>query len=334
MDSNNRNIIIVLVGGFIVAILVALMVQAALSGGKEKEVDVVRTQVLVAAKQLSVGHEIVDGDFKWQTWPQDSLFPGAIIRDGEQRAIEAATGKTVRSLSEGQPVHMNVFVEDDRGDFLSANVSKGMRAVGISVKSYTLADRLIRPGDYVDVLLTYRVRVNARTNPEAQSVVNRYATETVIKNIRVLAIDKEDTKAVDAAEEEGGKKKKSKTKKTATLTVEVTPTQAEQLLLATEMGDIGLALRSIGDSADIDDDNTTTDVGMSNVLTELSDMKDGGGKNQEVRIYSGSNMEKADVRRQAVEQNLNFSVEENQSLDEAFEGDIIFSPRIFGGSDE
>lgn len=326
MNSNNKNIIIVLAGGFIVAILVALMVQAALSGGDKEEVVVAKTQVLVAAKPLSVGHEITDGDFKWQSWPEEALFPGAVIRDGEQPAVEAAMGKLVRSLEEGQPVHMNVLVADNKGDFLSANVSKGMRAVGISVKAFTLADRLVRPGDHVDVLLTYRVRVNTRNNPEAQAVVNRYATETIIENVRVLAIDKEDTKAVDEIEEEG-KKSKTKSAKTATLTLEVYPRQAEQLLLATEMGDIGLALRSIGDKEKFDDDKTTTDVKMSNVLTQLTNMqKTSSG----VRIYNGSDLIEVEARNPMPTEGVSFDVEQAPSE----QGAILIDPSLLGGQNE
>ena len=324
MNSNNRNIIIVLAGGFIVAVLVALMVQAALSGKKETPEEAPRVQVLVAAKSLSVGHDIADGDLKWQNWPEDALFPGAIIRDGEQLAIEAASGKTVRSLETGQPVHMNVLVEDNQGNFLSANVTKGMRAVGISVKSYTLADRLIRPGDYVDVLLTYRVRVNTRNNPDAQAIVNRYATETIIENVRVLAIDKEDTKAVDEVEEDGKKKKKTSSSKNATLTLEVAPTQAEQLLLATEMGDIGLALRSIGDQVQPSDGNTTTDVKMSNVLSKLSTMQQ---TSSGVRVYNGADMQEVEARNPAPTSGVSFDVEQAPQPNNT----IYLDPALVGG---
>ena len=309
MNSNNRNIIIVLIGGFIVAILVALMVQAALSGGDKEAVPVASTEVLVAAKALPVGHEIKEGDFRWQAWPEEALFPGAIKRDGEQSTMDAISGKTLRSLAAGQPVHKNVFTEEDKGAFLSANVDKGMRAVGISVKSYTLADRLIRPGDYIDVLLTYRVRVNTRNNPDAQSVVNRYATETIIENVRVLAIDKDDIKAVDEAEESGGKSSKSKkSSKTATLTLEVTPKQAEALLLSLEMGDIGLALRSIGDQGEAADGQTTTDVSMSKVLTKLSQMQKSSSG---VRVYSGNRLQEVEARNEQPSEGVTFDVQQS-----------------------
>jgi len=74
----NKNIIIVLAGGFLIALLVALMVNAALSGSKKSEVvEVKKVQILVAAKDLSVGKDLKEGDLKWQSWPADSMFMGA-----------------------------------------------------------------------------------------------------------------------------------------------------------------------------------------------------------------------------------------------------------------
>ena len=315
----NRNVIIILVGGFLVAMMVALLMQSMLGKTKKSEtVDTQRVEILVAAKNLSVGKELKEGDLTWKEWPEDSAFMGAIIRDGEQPAHEAAYGKLLRSLSEGQPMHMSLLVEDNKGDFLSANVAKGMRAVGISVKSYVLADRLVRPGDHVDVMMTYRVRVNTRDNPEAQSLVNRYATETILKNVRVLAIDKNDTKAVDEAEDTKKKKKKKSAKK-AILTLEVKPSDAETLVLADKMGDIGIALRSIGDVQEPNHDQTTTDVGMSKVMTKLSNMT---GTSSAVRVYNGDVMSEVRGRQDTSQNAVDFDVTEDPLPEQR----IIISP--------
>ena len=293
----NKNILIVLAGGFLVAVLVAIIVNASLNGSGKDEISGDRVQILVAARDLKTGHDIKAGDFKWQTWPEETLFTGAIIREGEQSTMEASSGKLLRPLVEGQPVHVSLIVEEGKGDFLSVNVQKGMRAVGISVRKHILADRLIRPGDFVDVMVTYRVRINSRDNPDALDLVSRYATETVIENVRVLAVDKEDTKAVDEAEEEGNKKK-GKVSKTATLTIEVTPEDAETLMLASEMGDIGISLRSLGDNTLIANDRKTTDVHMSRVMSELSNMRN---TSSGVRVYSGAVMQEVRARNVSVE---------------------------------
>ncbi len=303
----NKNILIVLAGGFLIAILVALVVQSSLKGSKTEEISEERVEILVAARDLKTGHEIKMGDFKWQTWPEETMFIGAIIRDGEQSTTEAVSGKLLRPLVEGQPVHMTLVTEEDKGDFLSANVQSGMRAVSISVKKHVIADRLIRPGDFIDIMVTYRVRINARSNPDAQNLVNRYATETVIENVRVLAIDKEDTKAVDEAEEEGSKNKK-KVAKSATVTIEVKPEDAEKLMLSDEMGDIGISLRSIGDNGTIPNDRTTTDVRMSRVMSELSSLRE---TSSGVRVYNGAVMREMEARNANKSSGVNFDLEGN-----------------------
>lgn len=322
----NKNIIIVLAGGFLIALLVALMVNAALSGSKKSEVvEVKKVQILVAAKDLSVGKDLKEGDLKWQSWPADSMFMGAVIRDGEQTPIDAIDGKLLRSMVEGQPVHLNILTEEDKGEFLSANVAKGMRAIGVEVKKHVVADRLIKPGDHVDVIVTYRVRVNTRNNPDAQSLVSRYASETVIENIRILAVDTNDVKAVDEAED-GTKKKKKKTSRKAIVTLEVAPENAEKLVLADKMGDIGFALRPIGDQETPKHDSQTTDVGMSQVMTTLSNMNT---TSSSVRIYNGNQMQ--EVRGRSLQQDeqgsVDFSVEEAPLPTQT----IIIDPAAIGG---
>lgn len=323
----NRNVVIILIGGFLIAVLVAIMVQAMLGGGKKQEVSQERMQILVAAKDLKVGKIISPGDFKWQAWPEDAMFVGAVIRDGQQGSGEAVRGKLLRSLSEGEPLHMTLVVEDDGGEFLAANVAKGMRAVSVPLSKSALADRLMRPGDFVDVLVTYRVRLNSRSNPEAQSLVNRYATETVIENVRILAIDTNDTKAVDEIESDDKKKRKTSSKQ-ATLTLEVNPEQAEGLLLAKTMGTLGIALRSIGDNGEPPSDQATTDVGMSRVMTKLSSMT---GASSAIRVYSGAELIEARGRSSGNDDTVNFDVEDEPQPP----SNIIISPEALEGiSDE
>ena len=245
---------------------------------------------------------------KWQKWPQSVVFPGAIIRDGEQLPEEAINGKTLRSIKMGEPVHMSAVVEEE-GGFLSAKVSKGMRAVGIEVRKHIIADRLFVPGDLVDVIVTYRVRVDTRRNPEAQSLVNRYASETILSNVRILSVDEN---ASSVRQSEDKKKKKKKSAKKATVTLEVTPEGAEQLMLANEMGDISFAARAIGDVDPLSLDRMTTDVQMSRVLTDLSNMRPSSAGM--VRVYSGSQMEEVSARKAQVQEvGVEFSVQDSPS---------------------
>ena len=138
--------------------------------------------------------------------------------------------------------------------------------------------------------------------------MNRYATETVLENVRVLAVDTNDTKAIDEEEDPKAKKKRKKSSKKATVTLEVTPDGSEELVLADRMGDIGLALRSIGDTKLSKEELSTTDVGMSSVMTKLTTMT---GASSAVRIYNGDEMTEVRGRRTKDDQEkVDFSVEQ------------------------
>ncbi len=304
--NNNKNLIVVLIGGFLIASVVAILVQVALKSAKKEPEKIELTQILVAAKDLTVGDKIAEGDMKWKSWPEDAIFKGAIQRKEKQAASKAVEGKLLRSMSEGQPISKNVVTKDDSGEFLSASLTQGMRAISISVRSYKLADRLIRPGDYVDLLVTYRVRVNSRNNPEASTIINRYATETVLENVKVLAVDKNSKTAVDEEDEDGKKKAKKTSSKKATVTLELSSEGVEKLVLAEKVGDVDIALRSMGDNEAIAGQRVTTDVEMSKVLTELSTMQ---GTTSGVRVYSGSSM--TEVRGRQIKQasDIDYNVE-------------------------
>ena len=300
----NKNILIVLAGGFLIAILVAMLVQASL-GGKKEETEVITQSVLVAARDIPVGRELQETDLKWKKWPQTAIFPGAIVREGEEAVLDVISGKTVRAINADEPVHMTAVVAEE-GGFLTAKVSHGMRAGGIEVRKHLISDRLITPGDMVDVIVTYRVRINTKQNPEVKTLVNRYASETVLENVRILAID--DNASTIRSDGDDKKKKKSKKKK-AVVTLEVSPEGAEQLALAREMGDLSFAARGIAKEPEPPNDQVTTDVQMSRVLTDLSKMTVGSAG--VVRIYRGDTVEETRGRTvQDAGTGVDFSVEE------------------------
>ncbi len=288
----NKNVLIVLAGGFVVAILVAVLVNASLSGGKNKPVaasgeETAYTEVLVASKDLAIGRDVTDSDMKWQSWPQNALFPGAIIREGDAPVEDIASGRLNQSVAEGQPLLMAYFVKESQGNFMAAALAPGMRAVGVSVKAETMAGGFIGPGDYVDVILTYKVRVRDRENVQIMNTISEFASETLVENVRVLAVDQKAQRDED------------KPNVGRTVTLEVTSAQAEQLALASEMGDITLSMRSLGDTKTVADDNMTTDVKSTKILKNLAKIQStNSGSAGIVRVYNGQEVENVTVRQQ------------------------------------
>ena len=80
----NRTVLIILAGGFCTALLVAMFVQMLISdfSGNDEATEVATIEtsyILVADKDMSVGAVVEDGDVRWQEWPENLLFDGAII---------------------------------------------------------------------------------------------------------------------------------------------------------------------------------------------------------------------------------------------------------------
>ena len=100
--------------------------------------------------------------------------------------------------------------------------------------------------DHVDVLLSRRER-------EASGQEN-FVSETILSNIRVLAIDQN-------VEEKNGQR--VVVGKTATL--ELNPRQAETLALSRQLGTLSLALRSIADGSKAEDKSQPRGVGINTV---------------------------------------------------------------------
>ena len=281
----NRQTLIILGGGFGAALFVALLMQMMLGGNSKPKIlnEEPKTQVLVAAKKLSIG-DVLDGDdMKWQEWPETSVFTGAITKDqlDNPDAEQPLEGRLRRNVAEGEPLIKTALVQEKKGNFVAATLGEGMRAMAIKVKAESSVGGFITPGDHVDIIMTYDVKLpsDERVQDASVTVVNRKAAQTVLENIRVVAVDQE-------------AKEIEETSVARTVTVEVSPKQGETLALAEAMGSLSLSLRKLGDvSTRLNQDKkpeATTDVRISNVVQELLGSDGSNGSNRMVRIYNGA----------------------------------------------
>ncbi len=185
-------------------------------------------RVLVAKQDLEVGQLLKPEDMRWQAWPDETLAPTYMV-EGE-RKLEEFVGAVVRTgLAAGEPLTDRRMVKPGDRGFLAAVLEPGMRAISVSVNATTGISGFVFPGDRVDVLLSHSIKDE---DAEGETVVRR-ATETVLTNVRIVAVDQR-TDDTDP---------KATVAKTATL--EVTPKQAEIVAVVSEIGKISLALRSL-----------------------------------------------------------------------------------------
>jgi pilus assembly protein CpaB len=189
-------------------------------------------QVLVATKSLPVGTIIGPDAVRYQTWPKD-LVDNAYYIKGQQPNSQAVVGTVVRyAITAGQPVTQGALIKPGDRGFLAAALAPGMRAVSISVTAQASVAGFVFPGDRVDLLLT-------QTVPGADGQPLK-ATETIIRNLRVLATDQKTDKTTDA---EG----KTQVATFSNVTIEATPKIAEEIAVAQSVGTLSLSLRSIAD---------------------------------------------------------------------------------------
>ena len=164
----------------------------------------------------------------------------------------------------------------------------GKRARAIKVSAESMVGGFISPGDRVDVVLTHQVRVSGQARDASRDIIDRHATETVLENVKVLAVDQKARKDGDEA------------KVARTVTLEVDGVQAEKVALASAMGDLSLTLRGLSDaSAKVSHPpQATTDVQVSTVLKQVAEAsRDVNGAGNIVRVYSRDTIVNVPVRR-------------------------------------
>ena len=219
--------------GLVAALLIARLVD------KEPTVKIVEApsleidseQVLVAAGAIGLGTSVKSENLKWQKWPADATTDAYIVRSSEPEALEELAGSIARTpFLSGEPIKKSKLVRTDHG-FMSAILPKGMRAVAVEVRAASTAGGFILPNDRVDIIMT-------REAPSSLQTGETFISETILENVRVLAIDQtlddKDGEKVVVAQE--------------TATLELTQIQSEIVVQAQQMGSISLILRSIKDS--------------------------------------------------------------------------------------
>lgn len=237
--------IALLVGAVVVALVTALLARS-LFVSSSAPVSVAAPiqfsqptgpKVLVAMRALPVGAIIDETSFKFQAWPKD-LVEGAYYIEGKGAEINALRGSVVRTaVSAGQPITVGSLVQPGDRGFLAAALGPGMRAVTVAVRAETSVAGFIFPGDRVDLMLTQTVEGGSGTGggPSLKT------TETIMRNLRVLATDQRTT----SDDEKGNKEVKA----FQTVTLEVTPRIGEKIAVAQTIGTLSLSLRPIADNA-------------------------------------------------------------------------------------
>lgn len=186
------------------------------------------------------------------------------------QSIDQVVGRiALVRLAVQEPLRNERLASKDDLRAISFLIEPGKRAVTISMDLTRGVGGFIRQGDYVDILGTFDL-------PGGRTV-----TKSILKRVKILIVDRTYAKAKSADEleaeqeemtEDEKKKKSSPTKAVNTLgmvTFELTPDEAEKLILADSRIRLTLALRNPGDPVDEEDEYEV--VRDDDVFTDGSD---------------------------------------------------------------
>jgi pilus assembly protein CpaB len=196
------------------------------------------TDVLVASSDIGIGQAVSPQTLRWQVWPSEAAASANFIRKKDRpSAIQEISGSIARApFSGGEPIREEKLIKANGSGYMAAILPAGMRAISTPISPETGAGGFILPNDRVDVLL---IRAQKTTASEL------YSSETLLSNVRVLAIDQ-------TVEEKNGQR--VVVGKIATLALN--SRNAETLALATRLGTIALVLRSLADGGLAEADGT------------------------------------------------------------------------------
>jgi pilus assembly protein CpaB len=194
-------------------------------------------EILVAAAALPQGTLLRAKDVIWHQvsnaanadhFVHPATAAGYPNTERDQQVLSEVYGAALRTGVEvDEPISRGVIVKPGDRDFLRVVLLPGARAIAIPVATSGASTGILYPGDHVDVVLT-------QTFKNDPPLTRRSVGETVVENLRVLAIDTVDPKTTASGTGFG-----------RTVTLEVTPEQAERINVAVELGKLALTLRSI-----------------------------------------------------------------------------------------
>jgi len=235
----------------------------------------VTSEYFVAAHPLPAGTLARDEDFTVRSAPPESVPSGAILDTPDAKA--GLRGSLVRKFLETGSL---VTAEDvlrprDRG-FLASVLAPDTRAISINVDPESGVSGLIWPGDNVDVVLT---QMNDRTDARAW-----LAGETVLHNVRIIAIDQDIVQGAQANNAAAGKD-------THTVSLQLTPEQVKKIAVAKELGKLSLAIRAAVDTREA---SAASGCDVSEQIARQSAI---AGLSTTVVVYTGNKAKQFSVKR-------------------------------------
>jgi pilus assembly protein CpaB len=187
--------------------------------------------VVVAAEELGIGDTVTLENVALRAVPEPYHGSGVVKGDMMNFILDQ---KLAVGVQMGDPLFMSQFVSMRTADQrLSKKVMKRTRGFSIAVNAVSAVGRWVKPGDLVDVLVTFPGKDGPRKQVERRAV-------TLLQKVPVLATGKVSDALGEATMDE-------REKAYVDVTLLLSPEEAEALTLGATLGRVKLTLRNADD---------------------------------------------------------------------------------------
>lgn len=236
-----------LAAAFVMAIIAVLLLHSYL-GQKQAQyqqelaaqLSAGMVQVVVPERNLAAGTVADGSNMATRLYPQDLIYTGTIT----QAKWGDYAGRTLaRPVQSGKPLLESDFVAKPNNDFAST-LPPNMRAVTIDVDTLNSINGLVRPDDRVDVLLTgaFGPKSGADTQRENEVLPLFHLVKVMATGHRFFG---EHVDNAQTNEGTGQPLERTLQQSYSTVTLEVTPEQASELILAQQVGALRVVLSNL-----------------------------------------------------------------------------------------
>jgi len=226
---------LIALGVAIVLGLIAVLIANTYLSGRERQMaagqaEAGMVRIAVASVPLAFGTDVSPDKVKFVPYPAASLPPGS-FRSVQELLPEGKRRVALRPILVNQPLLAADLTGEGQGASIAALLPDGMRAATVRINDVSGVAGFVKPNDTVDVLIT-RTPINGAGS-------GAQVTDVLLQNVRVIAMGS------DAV---GANGQPSPTNST---TLEVTPLDAQKLVLGQQLGQLSLALRKPGEEQNI-----------------------------------------------------------------------------------
>jgi pilus assembly protein CpaB len=227
-------IVDLIIAGFAAALCAALLVAAMKANDRNASRSETAGSAVVAKRDLPAMAVITNEDVEKHALPAGQMVEGAL---GDPAQV---IGKVLAApLLKGEAFTTGCFASQGRGFHLASALPEGMRAVNLSLTNHGGLQNILYPGSVVDVIATFKAAAEG-------SDQGKYVSMTLLQAVQVLAVENRTVASEDTSEDPTADSSSSSVgrMRRQTVTLMVTPEQAEAIQLAEDRGTISLTLRN------------------------------------------------------------------------------------------